>query len=78
MITHWDELQARRQERGHIAGEYADVQSGPDLDYGELDIPGGTTVEAGRYLLVDESTDPRLASDVVLKRPSMLLQKPQL
>ena len=48
-----------------IPGEYADVQSGPDLDYGELDIPGGTTVEAGRYLLVDESADPRLASDVV-------------
>ena len=48
-----------------VPGAYADVQSGPDLDYSQLDIPGGTTVEPGRYLLVDESAEPRLATAVV-------------
>ena len=47
---------------GYLPGEHATLQSGPDLDYGDLDIPSGTTVRPGRYLLVDESASPRLAS----------------
>jgi predicted acyl esterase len=49
---------------GYLPGEHATLQSGPDLDYGDLDVPSGTTVGPGRYLLVDESASPRLASTV--------------
>ena len=49
----------------YLPGEYAQVASGPDLDYGELDVPGGSTVAPGRYLVVDESAEPRLATRLI-------------
>jgi hypothetical protein len=49
----------------YVPGEYAEVASGPDLDFSQLDVPEGSTVTPGRYLVVDESEDPRLATDVI-------------
>ena len=40
------------------------MQSGPDLDLGALDAVHGTTVEPGRYAVVDDSATPRLATEV--------------
>lgn len=41
------------------------LQSGPDLDISGLDVVGGTVVEPGRYVVVDDSVEPRLASAVI-------------
>ncbi|HEY7071939.1 MAG TPA: CocE/NonD family hydrolase [Acidimicrobiales bacterium] len=49
----------------YLPGQYAEVASGPDLDYSQLDVPDGSTVEPGRYLVTDDSEDPRLATKVV-------------
>jgi uncharacterized protein len=49
----------------YLPGEYAEVASGPDLDYSRLDVPDGSTVTPGRYLVTDDSEDPRLATDVI-------------
>jgi uncharacterized protein len=49
----------------YLPGEYAQVASGPDLDYGELDVSNGSTLTPGRYLVVDESHEPRLATRVI-------------
>ncbi|HET6951753.1 MAG TPA: CocE/NonD family hydrolase [Acidimicrobiales bacterium] len=61
-------LRADAQGQAHFAylpPAYAALDSGPDLDYAALDAVHGTTVGPGRYLVVDEEADPRLASDVV-------------
>ena len=49
----------------YLPPEHATVQSGADLPIAELDVVGGTVVEPGRYVVVDDSTEPRLASPVV-------------
>ena len=49
----------------YLPPEPATVQSGPGLDMGALDAVHGTTVEPGRYALVDESATPRLATRVL-------------
>ena len=49
----------------YLPSEHMTLESGPDLDYGQLDTPSGTSVAPGRYLVVDDSAEPRLASDVV-------------
>jgi hypothetical protein len=49
----------------YLPPEHMTLESGPDLDYGQLDTPSGTSVAPGRYLVVDDSAEPRLASDVV-------------
>jgi predicted acyl esterase len=49
----------------YLPAEHATVQSGPDLDMGSLDAVNGTTVEPGRYAVIDDSAAPRLASEVV-------------
>jgi uncharacterized protein len=61
-------LEADEAGQAHFAyvpGEYAQVASGPDLDYSQLDVPDGSTVAPGRYVVVDESGDPRLATHVI-------------
>ena len=61
-------LEADEAGQAHFAyvpGEYAQVESGPDLDYSQLDVPNGSTVTPGRYVVVDESGDPRLATHVI-------------
>ena len=49
----------------YLPAEPVTVQSGPMLDMGALDPVHGTTVEPGRYAIVDESSDPRLATGVL-------------
>ncbi len=49
----------------YLPPEHATVQSGSDLPIAELDVVGGTVVEPGRYVVIDESVEPRLASAVV-------------
>jgi predicted acyl esterase len=49
----------------YLPPEHTTVQSGSDLPIGELDVVGGTVVEPGRYVLIDDSAEPRLASAVV-------------
>jgi uncharacterized protein len=49
----------------YLPAEHTVVQSGPALDYSELDVVGGSVVEPGRYVVVDDSASPRLASRVV-------------
>jgi uncharacterized protein len=49
----------------YLPPEHATVQSGPGLDFGELDTVGGATVQPGRYVVIDESTEPRLATGVL-------------
>ena len=49
----------------YLPPEPATVQSGPALDLGALDPVHGTTVEPGRYAVVDESASPRLATEVL-------------
>lgn len=49
----------------YLPPEPATVQSGPTLDMGALDAVHGTTVEPGRYAVVDESATPRLATEVL-------------
>ena len=49
----------------YLPPEHATVQSGPTVDLGALDAVHGTTVQPGRYAVVDDSASPRLASEVV-------------
>jgi uncharacterized protein len=49
----------------YLPPEHATVQSGPTVDVGALDALHGTTVEPGRYAIVDDSAEPRLATDVL-------------
>ena len=49
----------------YLPPEHVTVQSGSDLPIGELDVVGGSVVEPGRYVVVDDSAEPRLASAVV-------------
>jgi predicted acyl esterase len=49
----------------YLPAEHTTVQSGPDLDFGALDPVHGTVVEPGRYVVIDDSATPRLASDVL-------------
>jgi uncharacterized protein len=49
----------------YLPPEHATVQSGPNVDLGALDAVHGTTVEPGRYIVIDETAQPRLATDVV-------------
>ncbi len=49
----------------YIPPEHATVQSGPDLDYSQLDVVAGSTLAPGRYVVVDDSARPRLAGPVV-------------
>ena len=61
-------LLADAQGQAHFAyvpPEHATLQSGPDLEISGLDIVNGRVVEPGRYVIVDESALPRLASAVV-------------
>ena len=61
-------LLADDQGQAHFAylpPEHATVQSGPNLDLGALDAVHGTTVEPGRYAVVDDSAQPRLATEIL-------------
>ncbi len=49
----------------YLPPEHATLQSGPGLDMSGLDVVGGTVVEPGRYIVIDDSAQPRLASAVV-------------
>jgi uncharacterized protein len=49
----------------YLPGDPLTLQSGPDLDFGELDVVGGTTVAPGDYVVIDESAEPRLATEVL-------------
>lgn len=49
----------------YLPAEHATLQSGPGMDLTGLDIVGGTVVEPGRYVVIDDSARPRLASEVV-------------
>ena len=49
----------------YLPPEHATVQSGPNVDLGAMDAVHGTTVEPGRYVVIDESAEPRLASEVL-------------
>jgi predicted acyl esterase len=49
----------------YLPAEHTVVESGPALDFSELDVVGGTVVEPGRYVVVDDSASPRLASPVL-------------
>jgi predicted acyl esterase len=50
----------------YLPGEPTTLQSGPGLDFADLDATHGTTVEPGRYAIVDESAEPRVATDVLV------------
>jgi hypothetical protein len=61
-------LLADDQGQAHFAylpPEHTTLQSGAGLDYSQLDVTRGGTVEPGRYVVLDDSADPRLASDVL-------------
>jgi uncharacterized cupin superfamily protein len=45
VITHWDELESRRQERGHIAGEWTSLTGANSVTVGARRL----RVEAGRW-----------------------------
>jgi uncharacterized protein len=49
----------------YLPPEHATVQSGPNVDLGAMDAVHGTTVEPGRYVVIDERAEPRLASEVL-------------
>ena len=49
----------------YVPPEHATLQSGPGMPIGDLDVVGGTVVEPGRYVIVDDSAAPRLASEVI-------------
>ena len=49
----------------YLPPEYATLESGHAMDFSKLDVPAGTTVAPGRYLLVDEKASPRLATEVL-------------
>lgn len=49
----------------YVPPDHVTMPSGKDLDIDELDVVGGTVVAPGRYVIVDESAEPRLASPVV-------------
>jgi uncharacterized protein len=44
---------------------HATLPSGPELDYSQLDVAAGTVVEPGRYVVLDESATPKLATEVM-------------
>jgi hypothetical protein len=61
-------LRADAQGLAHFAyvpPEHVTLDSGPALDFSQLDVVGGGTVAPGRYVVVDDSASPRLASAVV-------------
>ncbi|MGH9232893.1 MAG: CocE/NonD family hydrolase [Acidimicrobiales bacterium] len=61
-------LRADAQGLAHFAyvpPEHVTLDSGPALDFSQLDVVGGGTVTPGRYVVVDDSASPRLASAVV-------------
>lgn len=61
-------LLADEEGQAHFAylpPEHTTLQSGPGLDLAGLDVVAGTVVEPGRYAVVDDSAEPRLASQVV-------------
>lgn len=49
----------------YVPPDHATLQSGPGLQVGDLDVVSGTVVEAGRYVVIDDSAQPRLASEVI-------------
>jgi predicted acyl esterase len=49
----------------YVPPRHTTLPSGPDLDFSELDVVGGSVVEPGRYVIIDETAEPRLASPVV-------------
>ncbi|HEX6418402.1 MAG TPA: CocE/NonD family hydrolase [Acidimicrobiales bacterium] len=49
----------------YVPDEHVTLQSGPDLDIGALDVVAGGVVEPGRYVVVDDTARPRLASAVL-------------
>ena len=49
----------------YLPSDHTTLQSGPGLEVGDLDVVAGTVVEAGRYVVIDDSAQPRLASEVV-------------
>src|SRR5690606_3954240 len=49
----------------YVPPRHTTLQSGPDLDFSELDVVGGSVVEPGRYVIIDETAEPRLASPVI-------------
>jgi uncharacterized protein len=49
----------------YVPPEHVALDSGPALDFTQLDVVGGGTVTPGRYVVVDDSASPRLASAVV-------------
>jgi predicted acyl esterase len=56
---------AGQAQFAYLPPRYTTLQSGHDLDYGELDVPAGTTLAPGRYVIVDEAASPRRATDVL-------------
>ncbi len=56
---------AGQAQFAYLPPDFTTLQSGAQLDYSKLDVPDGTTVAPGRYAIVDEAADPRLASEVV-------------
>src|SRR5262245_66494278 len=57
-------LEADEAGQAHFAyvpGEYAQVASGPDLDYSQLDVPNGSSVAPGRSRVVDRGGERAVA-----------------
>src|SRR5262245_15372609 len=49
----------------YLPPEHETLPSGSALDYSQLDVADGTTVGLGLYALVDDSVQPRLATQVL-------------
>jgi uncharacterized protein len=49
----------------YLPAEHTTLPSGPDLEVGDLDVVSGTVVAPGRYVVVDDSAQPRQASSVI-------------
>jgi hypothetical protein len=49
----------------YLPPRHETLQSGPDLDIGSLDVVGGTVLQPGRYVVIDDSARPRLATPVI-------------
>jgi uncharacterized protein len=49
----------------YLPPAHTTLPSGQDLPIGDLDVVEGTVVEPGRYVVVDDTASPRVATDVV-------------